>query len=111
MSLVAIAGCVGAASVCNKHKVILNKVYGLLLAVLNINYLLCDFLVADGFDYYIFNIHTVFDSDIVCLKIFYERQNHTIVLIILCKTKCTEIGKSVNMMNIAAKITLHLKCA
>lgn len=53
MSLVAIAGCVGAASVCNKHKVILNKVYGLLLAILNINYLLCDFLVADGFDYYI----------------------------------------------------------
>lgn len=37
MCLIAVAGCVGTATVCYKHKVILDKIYCLLLSVLYIN--------------------------------------------------------------------------
>ena len=48
MRLIAIARSIGAATVCNKHKIILYKIYRLLLAVFYINYLLCNLFIAFG---------------------------------------------------------------
>ena len=111
MGLIAVAGCVGTATVCYKHKVILDKIYRLLLSVLYIDYLLCNLPAAVILDYDILHVHSVFDANAVCLKIFYKRKYHTLVLIVLCEAQCAEVRKSVYVMNVTAEITLHFKSA
>ena len=49
MGLVTVAGSIGAAAVGDEHKVILDQVNGLLLAVLDIYDLSCDLLVTFAF--------------------------------------------------------------
>ena len=116
--LIAIARSIGAAAVCDEYKIILyqiqclllDEVDGLLFAVLHIQNLLGDFFVAFGFDQDVFHIHAEFDVHAVRFQIFYERQNHTLVLIILCKAQRTEVGQTVDVMHIAAQIPLHFQC-
>ena len=111
MGLIAVAGGVGAAAVGDEHKVILNEVYGLLPAVLDINYFLCNLFVALIFDDNVLDVHAVLNAHAVSLEIFYKRQNHALILIILCETQSAEIGQSVDVMDIAAEVALHLQCA
>ena len=111
MGLIAVARGVGAAAVGDEHKVILNEVYGLLPAVLDINYFLCNLFVALIFDDNVLDVHAVLNAHAVSLEIFYKRQNHALILIVFCKAEGAEIGESVDMMHIAADITLHFKCA
>ena len=110
MRLIAIARSIGAGAVCDKYQIILDEVDGLLFAVLHIQNLLGDFFVAFGFDQDVFHIHAEFDVHAVRFQIFYERQNHTLVLIILCKAQRTEVGQTVDVMHIAAQIPLHFQC-
>ena len=111
MSLVAVAGGVGAAAVGDKHKVVFGKVEGLFFAVLDIDYLFCDFFVSLCFDNDIFNVHAVFDRHTVSLEIFHKGKNHAFILIIFGETQSAEIGQSVDMVDIAAEIAFHFKCA
>ena len=111
MGLVAVAGGVCAAAVRNEHKVVFGKVNGLLLAVLDIDNLLCGFLAALGFDDYVLYIHSIFDCYAVGFKIFYEGQNHAFVLVVFGETQRAEIRQTVNVVNIAAEVTFHFKGA
>ena len=61
MGLIAVAGGVCAATVGDKHKIVLNQVDSLLLAVLDINDLLGNLFAALGFDDNIPYIHTVLE--------------------------------------------------
>ena len=58
-----------------------------------------------------FYIHTVLDLHAMILKIFYQRQDHALVLVVFGETQGAEIRQAVNMMHIAAKITLHFQSA
>ena len=111
VGLVAVAGSVGAAAVRDEDKVVLDKVDRLFLAVLDIDYLLCDLFVPLILDDDILHIHAVFDAHAVRFKVFHERQYHALVLIVLCEAERAEIGESVNVMDIAAEVALHLKSA
>ena len=111
MRLIAVACAVGAGAVRDEDKVILDEVYCLLLAVADVDYLLCDYLAALVCNDDIFNVHAVLDAHAVRLKVFDKRQYKALVLIVLSKAQCAEIGKSVDMVNIAAEIALHLKRA
>ena len=111
MVLVAVAGGVGAASVGDEYKVILDEVDCLLLATLKIYNLTCYFFIAYGIYYYILNIHTVFNFNAMCFKVFYQREDEALILVVLRETKCAEIRQSVDVMYITAQITLHFKCA
>ena len=93
MSLVAVTGSIGAAAVGNKDKIILNQVNGLLLTVFYINDLLSDLLITLGLDNDIFDIHTVLDLHAMILKIFYQRQDHALVLVVFGETQGAEIRK------------------
>ena len=109
MRLIAIAGGVGAAAVGDEDQVVLHQINGGFLAVLYINDLLCDSLIANLINNDVLYIHAIFNLDIVCLQIFHQRKNHALVLVVFGKTKCTEIRKSINMMHITAKVTLHFQ--
>ena len=109
MRLIAIAGGIGAAAIGNKYQIILNEVNGQFLSILYINDLLCNPLITSLIDNDVLHIHAIFNLDTMCLQIFNQRKNHALVLVIFGKTECTEIRKSVNMMNITAKITLHFQ--
>ena len=83
----------------------------MLLAVLYIDYLLCDLSAAVILDDNILHVHSVLNANAVSLKIFYKRKYHTLVLVVLCEAQCAEVRKSVYVMNVAAEITLHFKSA
>ena len=109
--LVAIAGGVGAAAVGDEHQIIFNEVNGLLLAVLDIDDLLCDLLIALIFNNDVLDIHAVLDLYAVRLQIFHQRQDHALVLVVFGKAQGTEIGQPVDVMDIPAQIPLHLQRA
>ena len=111
MGLVAVAGSVRATAVCYEYKIVFDKVNGLLFAVFYINYLFCNFFVAVVFDYNILDVHTVFNGDAVRFKILYKGKYHAFVLIVFCESQCAEIGKTVDVVNVSAKVSLHFKCA
>ena len=111
VSLVAVTGSIGAAAVGNEDEIILDQVDGLLLTVFYIDDLLCDLLITFGLYNDIFYIHTVLDLHAMILKIFYQRQDHALVLVVFGETQGAEIRQAVNMMHIAAKITLHFQSA
>src|SRR5699024_9991378 len=104
MSLVAVTGSIGAAAVGNEDEIILDQVDGLLLTVFYIDDLLCDLLITFGLYNDIFYIHTVLDLHAMILKIFYQRQDHALVLVVFGETQGAEIRQAVNMMHIAAEI-------
>ena len=110
MRLVAVAGSICAAAVCNEDEVVFNQIDRLFLAVLNIYDLLGNFFVAFGFYNDVFHVHAVFNAYSVRFKVFDEREYHALILIVFCKAEGAEIGESVDMMHIA-DITLHFKCA
>ena len=91
MGLVAVAGGVGAAAVGDKHQIVLDQVDGLFSAVFAVYDLLGNFLAANGFDDDISHIHAVFDADAMSFQIFYQRQNHALVLVVLGETQGTEV--------------------
>ena len=109
MRLIAIAGGIGTAAIGNKYQIVFNQIYRLFLSVFYIYDLLCNLLISNGINDDIFDIHTIFNGYAMCFQIFNQRKNHALVLVIFGKTECTEIRKSVNMMNITAKITLHFQ--
>ena len=111
MRLVAVAACVGAAAVCYKHKVILDKVYCLLFAVLDVHNLLGNLLVAFLLYYYVFDVNAVFHRYAVRFKVLYKGQNHAFVLVVFGKAQCGEVGQSVDVVHVAAQVTLHFKRA
>ena len=67
--------------------------------------------IALGLDYDIFYVHTVLNLHAVILQIFYQRQDHTLILVVFGETQGAEIRQAVNMMHIAAKVTLHFQSA
>ena len=83
----------------------------MLRAVLLINDLLCEDAIALMRKDHIFDVHAVFNGDSVRLQVFHQRQNHAFILVIFCEAKRAEIGKTVNMMHIAAQIPLHFQGA
>ena len=100
MGLVAVAGSVRAAAVCDEYEVVFDKVNGLLFAVLDINYLFGNLFVAFVFNYNIPDVHTVFNGNAVRFKILYKGKNHTFVLVVFCESQRAEIGKAVDMVNV-----------
>ena len=111
MGLIAVAGGICAAAVGDEHKVVLNQVDSLLLAVLDINDLLGDLFVAYGVNNYIPYIHAVLNAHAVRFEILDERQNHALILVVFGEAQRAEIGQTVNMMNITAEVALHFKGA
>ena len=109
MGLVAVAGSIGAAAVCDEYKIILYQIQCLLLAVLDIYDLACDLLVADRFNDNILYIHAVLDLYSMCRQIVDKRHDEAFVLIVLGKTKGTKVREPINMVHITAKVTLHLQ--
>ena len=109
MGLIAIAGGIGAAAVCDEHQVVLDEVNGLLLTVLDIDDLTGDLLVTHGFDDDILHIHAVFDAHAMRLQIFHQRQDHALILVVFGKAQGAEIGQAVDMVDIAAQVPLHLQ--
>ena len=91
MCLIPIAGSIGTTAVGDKYQIILHQVDGLLCAILYIDNLFCHLFLPDGFYNYILYIHTELNLYTVGLQIFYQRHNHTFILIVFCKTQCAEI--------------------
>ena len=111
VGLVAVAGGIGAAAVGDEHKVVLDEINGLLLAVLHIDDLAGYLLVALCFNNDIADIHAVFDADAVALQVLDQRQDHALVLIVLCKAQGAEIGQAIDVVDIAAEVALHFQGA
>ena len=111
VGLVAVAGGIGAAAIGDENKIILDEINGLLLSVLDIDDLTGNLLIAFGLDDNIADIHAVFNADAVGFQILHERQDHALVLIILGKAQGAEVGQAIDVVDIAAEVTLHLQCA
>ena len=111
MGLVAVAGGIGAAAVGDEHQIVLNEVDGLLLSVLHIHDLPGDLLVTLGFDDDIPDVHAVLDAHAVGLQIFHQRQDHALILVVFGEAQGAEIGQTVDVVDIAAQIPLHLQSA
>ena len=109
MGLVAVAGSVCTAAVGDKDQIGLDQINGLFSAVLAVYDLLGNLLAADRFNDHISDIHAVFDPDPVGLQIFYQRQDHALILIVFGETQCAEVRQSVDMVDIAAQIPFHFQ--
>ena len=111
MGLVAVAGGVGAAAVGDEHQIVFNQVNGLLLAVLHVDDLLCDLLIAHSLDDDVLDIHAVLHLHAVAFQILYQRKDHALVLVVLGEAQGTEIRQTVDVVDIAAEVTLHFQSA
>ena len=111
VGLVAVAGGVGAAAVGDEHQVVLGQVDGLLPAVLDIDDLPGDLFAALVPDDDVFHVHAVFDPHAVRLKVFHQRQDHALILVVFGEAQGAEVGQAVDVMHIAAEVALHLQRA
>ena len=109
MVLVAVAGGIRAAAVGDEYQVILDEVEGLLLAVLDVDDLLCDLLSADVLNYDVLNVHTVFNAHAVGFQILYQRHDKALVLVELRESQCAEIREPVYVVDETAEVALHFK--
>ena len=57
----------------------------------------------------VLDIHTIVNAYAVILKIPNQRQNHTLILVVLGKTQRSKVRQTVNMVTESAQIALHLK--
>ena len=111
VGLIAVAGGVGAAAIGDEHQVVLNEVDALLLAILDIDNLLCDFFVTHSLDDDVFHIHAVLNPNPVGFQILYQRHNQALILVQLGKPEGAKVGQAVDMVDIAAEVALHLQGA
>ena len=111
VGLVAVAGGIGAAAVRDEHEIVLNEIERLLLAVLHVNDGLGDSLIAVLFDDDVLHVHAVLDAHAVGFKILHEREDHALVLVVLREAQRAEVGQTVDMVDVAAEIALHLQRA
>ena len=111
MGLVAVAGGVGAAAVRDEHEVILDEVDGLLLAVLDVDDLPGDLLVADRLDDDVPDVHAVLDAHAVALQVLDQREDHALILVVLREAQGAEVRQPVDVVDIAAEVALHFERA
>ena len=95
----------------DEHQIVLNEVDALLLAVLDIQNLLCDLFIAHSLDDDVFHIHAVLDLNSMGFQILYQRHDQALILIQLGKPEGAEVGQTVDVVDIAAEIALHLQGA
>ena len=111
VGLVTVAGGVSAAAIGDEHQIVFNEVDALLLAILDIQNLLCDFFVTLSLDDDVFHIHAVLDPNPMGFQILYQRHNQALILVQLGEPEGAEVGQAVDMMDIAAEVAFHFQGA
>ena len=109
MRLIAVGRTVALRTVCHKDQIILSQINGLILSVLCV--LQFDSLfsrrlaVADN----IRHLCIVPDHRAGILDILHDRKDHRLILIVSCEAQRTQIRESVDVMDIALHVLLHLE--
>lgn len=93
----------------DEHEIVLNEIERLLLAVLHVNDGLGDSLIAVLFDDDVLHVHAVLDAHAVGFEILHEREDHALVLVVLREAQRAEVGQTVDVVDVAAEIALHLQ--
>src|SRR5690606_899301 len=71
----------------------------------------CDLFLLLNVELHVNNLGAVMELDVKGLQIFYHRQDHGLILIVLCKAERLEIRQAAHMMDEPLNIKLHLQRA
>ena len=110
MGLVTVGGCVALAAVGADDKVVFGQVNDLLDAALSELYLLCDLLLGSAVADDIGDGAVVQDLSAVVGDVLAHGKNHGLILIVTGEAQGAQVGKTVDVVDVALQIELHLKC-
>ena len=110
MGVIAVCGSIALAAVGADDKIILGQVDDLLYAALSVLDLLCDLLLGGAVADDVGNGRVIKDLAAVIGDVLAHWQDHGFILIIASEAQCAQIGQTVDVVDVALQIQLHLKC-
>ena len=109
VGLIAVGGGVALAAVGADDEIVFGQVDDLLNAALRELYLLCDFLFGRAVADDVGDSGVVQDLSAVVGDVLAHREDHGFILIVAGEAERAQVGQTVNVVDIALKIELHLK--
>ena len=111
MIVIAVGRAVALSAVCHDNKVVLGQVDNMLNTALSVNYLLCDLLFGSAIALNVGDGGVKQYLAAVIGDVLAHRQDHGLILIVAGEAERGQIGQTVDVMDVALEIKLHLKGA
>ena len=108
--LVTDRGILHAAAVRDEHKVVFGEVDVLFLAVAQRVDTRCKLALFVTVKLDVCDLHAEVKLHAVAFKVLHHRQNHGLILVVLCKAQCLEIRQTADVMDKALNVQLHFEC-
>lgn len=110
MGVIAVCRSIALTAVGADNEIVLGEVDDLLNAALSVLYLLCDLLLGGAVADDVGNGRIIEDLAAVVGYVLAHGQDHGLILVIACETQCAQIGQTVDVMDVALQVQLHLEC-
>ena len=109
--LAAAGGVFDAAAVGDEDQIVFSQVDGVLLALADDVDALCKLAGRGAVEFHVHDLDAIVELDAEALEILDHRQNHGLILIILCEAQGLEIGQTADVVDETLDIELHFQRA